>query len=633
MVLFPSDILRRGTEGWGMATVVNSLAGITADRVRDSLEKILKSRPFHQSETLTRFLRYVVEHALGKSGEKLKEYTLGVDVFGRGAEFDPRFDSIVRVEASRLRSRLAEYYAAEGKNDRVRIELPKGTYIPVFHTVAPVARPMRMRRLRRAIWVGLVACVCGMAALAAIRALQTANPPPSIAVLPFVNLSGDHDADYLSDGITEEITNVLARIPGLRVAARSSAFRFRGGSADVHDVGRQLGVGTVLEGSVRRADGKLRVAARLINTADGYSLWSATYDREETDALGIQADIADAIARNLQLRMPGMTGRNAKERRVQSATAHDLVMQARYLPADSPESEERLKSYQRALEADIGYAPAYAGVADEWIKRSLEGWIAPRDAMENARAAIAKALRIDDTLPDAHLLWAMLKWTYEWDWRGARQQFERTLELNPNDANARMQYARYLALMGDRQGATTQLDQIRVLDPLSPAARGVEAAVYYLLRDYDRTIQHAQAVLAGEPELWLMYYWMGRAYDSKGQLRDACDALEKWRSIPGRMQGAGFGMLGSVYARAGRRAEALELLEEAKERAKQAHVSPSSVALVYAGLGEHTQAMEWLERAYQERDHSLVAIKADPAYDSLRNEPEFNSLLTKMKLN
>ena len=608
--------------------------GIPADRVRAAMERILASRPFQQSETLTRFLRFTVEHELEKPGEVLREYTLGTEVFGLGAKFDPRLDSMVRVEADKLRSRLAAYYAVQGRDEKVRIVLPKGSYTPVFRPAPATRRPPRVRQLlRQAAWAALAVCACGMAALAGIRVLYLESATPSVAVLPFTNLSSDRGADYWSDGVTEEITDVLARIPGLRVVARASAFRFAGVRTEVREAGHVLGVGTVLEGTVRRTGGRLRIAAQLFNTEDGYLLWSASYDREERDAPGIEADIAEAIARNLELHLPEDPRGRQPERRLKNAAAHDLVLQARYMAADSPDRDARMKCYRRAIDADSGCATAYAGIADEWVKRSLEGWVAPRDAMESARDAVAEALLFDDRLAHAHLLSAMVKWTYEWDWAGARREFERTLELNPNDASARMQYARYLAMMGDRQGATTQLEQVRALDPISPAAIGAEAAVYYLLRDYDRTIQHAQEVLAAQPEMGPIYYWLGRAYDSKGQSREACGALEKWRNMPGGTQPAAFGMLGSVYARSGRRYDALRLLGEAITRAKQGHVSPSGMALLYAGLGERKRAIEWLDKAYQQRDHALVGIKADPAFDPLREDAGFQSLIGKMKLN
>jgi TolB-like protein len=479
-----------------------------------------------------------------------------------------------------------------------------------------------------------VICLGAAGTLASEHILRStrSNPPQaSVAVLPFVNLSPDKSDEYLSDGITEEITNTLARIPGLRVAARSAAYRFKGEGADLHDVGRQLGVATVLEGSVRTSGDTLRITAQLVDAVKGYNLWSESYDGRRAEILTIQIRIAQAIAGNLRLKLAETQG-DVSIRPTRNPAAHELVLQARYMQPDTPESDARIRCYQRALALDPEYAPAYAGLADEWLRQAVEGWSSPREVMERAREATNKALQLDDTLPDAHFLSAMVKWSYEWDWSGARREFERSLQINPNFANARMQYARYLALLGFRREAVDQLDQIRVLDPISAPARGVEAAVYYLVGDYDRTIRHARAVLAGDPNLWLMYYWMGRAYDSRGQLSEAIPVLEKWYSMPDRLQGRGFGMLGSVYARAGRRNDAVRLLESALERSRHAHVSPTSFALIYTGLGESAHALEWLEKAYEERDHSLVTLKSDPAYNSLRRDPRFVALLRKMNL-
>ena len=253
--------------------------------------------------------------------------------------------------------------------------------------------------------------------------------------------------------------------------------------------------------------------------------------------------------------------------------------------------------------------------------------------MEQAKNAARKALQLDDNLPDAHFVSATVKWTYQWDWVGAEREFVKAIELNPNSATMRVQYARYLALMGRRQEALNQLDEIRVLDPISGGLRAIEAAVYYLTGDYDRTIEHARTVLAAEPNVPLMYFWMGRAYESKGQMPQAISALEKsWQGSPENLQGRGFGMLASVYARAGRKADAMRLLDSAIAQSKRAHVSPCSVAIVYIGLGNHDRAFEWLEKAYVERDHSMVSLKIEPAYHPLRGDPRFVALLRRMKL-
>jgi len=401
---------------------------------------------------------------------------------------------------------------------------------------------------------------------------------------------------------------------------------------DVRDIGRQLRVAAVLEGSVRAAGDRIRITAQLIGAADGYHLWSETYDRPSNEILATQASIAQAIAANLTPRLASHETIPSIKRHTASPAAYDLVLKARYLDPIAGSAEQRIGSYRQALEHDPNYADAYIGLADEWLRQAVQGSALPREVMPKASDATAKALRLDDTLPAAHYESAMIRWTYDWDWAGADQEFRKTLQLNPSSAPARVEYARYLALMGRREEALRQLEHLRALDPLSAASRGVEAAVFYLTGDYDRTIEHARAVLAGQPDLWLLKFWMGRAYDSKGQLPEAIATLEQWRSIPGTLQGSGFGILGCLYARVGRRAEALQLVEAQIARSKRSHVSPSSVALVYIGLGDSNRAIEWLEKAYEERDHTLVALKIDPAYLPMRSDPRFIALLRRIRL-
>ena len=452
--------------------------------------------------------------------------------------------------------------------------------------------------------------------------------PAAIAVLPFEYAGSDKSVSYLSDGIAEEVTNSLARLPGLRVAAPSSVLRFKGLNRDLRDIGRRLNVGAILLGKVRAADGRLEVSGQLIDPADGHQLWSATYDRRIGELSAIGANIAGAVGRRLGLK--DVDGKETGKSRTVKDEAYQLLLKARY--SQATERSVKISLYRQALAYDSSYAEAYVGLAREWTSLAGEGAVPPRQVMEDARASIQKALELDGDLEDAHFVSAMVNWTYEWDWAAAEREFARTLQINPNSANARIQYARYLALMGRRQEALDQLEQIRVLDPLSANLGSIQAAVYYLTRDYHRTITHAKAVLASEPKHWLMSYWMGRAYDSLGQLPEAIAALETWHAIPGGLQGRGFGMLGSLYARSGRRSEALRLLENGIANSKRAYVSPCSIALLLIGLGEHDRAIEWLEQAYEQRDYSLVSLKAEPAYDPLRGHPKFVTLLRRLKL-
>ena len=278
--------------------------------------------------------------------------------------------------------------------------------------IAP-ARRLGLRWLPLAATIAVGVCLVTAVSLYLPRKTPL---PASIAVLPFVNSGSDRNMDYLSDGITEEITNALARIPGIRVIARSSAFRFKGMRSDVRDVGRQLRASTVLDGSVHQTGNRLRVTVQLVNTADGYHLWSDAYDRDTDEILPILASIAQGVAGALKLKPDGHLGRRTK-----STDAYNFVLKARYLR----QTEEKINCYRQALEHDPDYAAAYVGLADESIRLAVQGTVAPRAVMEQAKNAARKALQLDDNLPDAHFVSGIVKWTYEWDWADAERNSRR----------------------------------------------------------------------------------------------------------------------------------------------------------------------------------------------------------------
>jgi TolB-like protein/DNA-binding winged helix-turn-helix (wHTH) protein/thioredoxin-like negative regulator of GroEL len=507
-------------------------------------------------------------------------------------------------------------------------------------SAAPLSHSSKAHRGTAALALAALA-VAALVAVAAARWLATRGEasrtdqhsiPPSIAVLPFVNLSPEKEAEYFSDGVTEEITSALARISGLRVASRSSAFQFKGRSPDARQVGQQLGVGTVLEGGVRKVGDQLRITVQLINTADGYHLWSKTYDRNARDIFAIQQNIADSIAHELRVQFAPREGVVMFKPPTENVEAHNLVLKARSLAPIADNWDIILGYFNQALTYDPNYAAAYVGLASTWNRLAVAAAVPPKQVMEKARQAADRALQLDGSLPEAHFVSALVKWNYEWDWAGADREFRVALDLQPSLTDTRMSYALYLAQMGRSTEALAQMERIRVLEPQSPGVKSLEASVYYLTREYDRTIQYCQAVLAGDPWAWPVHYWMGRAYASKGQLREALASLEKWHNTPERRRPRGFGMLAATYARAGRKADALKLLDQVTERLKRAYVSPLSVAQIYIGLGDSERAIQWLEKAYEERDTALATLKIEPAYDPLRSTPAFRDLLRRLKL-
>jgi TolB-like protein len=414
---------------------LNGAAKPSPESVRAQLEKILVSAPFAGSERPSRFLRFIVEQAL--SGNQLKETLVGVEVFGRKPAYDPRLDGVVRVEAVKLRSRLKEYYEGEGAGDTVRIDLPKGGYLPCFESLrAPILEPEPLpvfppgQATRRGWWtdwrivlpaVALIALVAGFVLARKSHWRPAAPNSSSIAVLPFVNLSSDKENEYFSDGLTDDLINALTQVQGLRVVARGSAFQFKGKNPDVRTVGRQLNVATVLEGSVQRSGDRLRITAQLSTVADGYHVWSETYDRRLADVFAVQDEISRAIVGALEVRVAGSPVRRLVQSSTQDLDAYNLYLQGRFhLNKWRPESARKgIEYFGQAIAKDSNYAPAYAGMADCYTWLGVFGWAPAHEAMPQAREAARRALQLDETLAAAHVSLGYVKALYDWDWRGA----------------------------------------------------------------------------------------------------------------------------------------------------------------------------------------------------------------------
>jgi len=613
------------SDGAGLAC-----SGVSAEAVQGQLEKILASDLFAQTPGLSRLLRHVVSETVQGRADRLKEYSLGVDVFDRGPSFEPSTDTIVRAQARRLRSRLQEFYESQGLADRVIIDLPKGGYVPEFRLREPATgkRP-RTRRVRLAAIVTALSLAAGALFYWGFAKVRGRSPAaaPSVAVLPFADLSPARDQDYLCDGVVEAVTNSLSKLPNLRVVARTSAFQFKGKSEDVRKIGHQLGVGAVLEGSLQRTGERLRVTVQLVNTADGYHLWSEMYDRPMSDVLVIQDDIASRVARALQARLAGKLDA-PPGRRYGNIEVYNLYLKGRY----GPQNAETIGYFEEAIAKDPQYAPAWVGLADRYLGLARTAPVRPREFVEKGKEAATKAIEIDDHLAEAHLALGMFKTFHEWDWAGGEPELRRALELNPGHVGAHMSYASYLSYMGRPEEAIERIERIRPLDPLSPDVAGWQVSIYFFARRYDRAIEHARALLTAFPDSWQAgEFWLGRAYLEKGMLAEAIPALERNRRMrPDRSQG--FGMLALAYARAGRKNEARKLLEEAENLAKTTYVSPVSMAHACAALGQTDRVFRFLEQAYLDRNHNLATLKVEPTFDSLRQDPRFQDLLKRVNL-
>jgi serine/threonine-protein kinase len=456
----------------------------------------------------------------------------------------------------------------------------------------------------------------------------------TVAVLPFTNLGSAQDDEYFSDGLTEELISALAKINGLRVMARSSAFQFKGAAHDARDVGRRLGVGTVLEGSVRRAGQRLRVSAQLVDVATGYSTWSETYERAMRDIFLIQEEIAGAISAALAVRLTEGAGPPATERHRASLEAYHLYLKGRYAWNRRTRAELRqsITYFDQAIENFPAYARAYAGKADAYAMLGMYEYLAPRDAFPAAFAAAARALEIDPSLAEAHASLACVKAVYDWDWRGAELGFRKAIELDPAYAIAHQWYAiDCLMPQGRYHEALAAIQRARDLDPLSRAINATIGLQLYFLRQYELAAEQYRRTLEVDPDFAPASFFLGQVYLQTGAHDEALTELGRAVALSPESTEI-VATLSYAHAVAGQAGEARRVLTELKAQAAAEYISPYLMALCHAGLGELDQAFEWLQQAVAGRCYKLVYLAIDPKLDRLRADPRFDEIMRGMDL-
>ena len=460
---------------------------------------------------------------------------------------------------------------------------------------------------------------------------------PSIAVLPFVNLSPDQENEYFSDGLAEDIIDALTQVPGLRVMARTSAFAFRGKQVDVREIGARLNVEHILEGSVRRAGSRLRVTAQLVKASDGYHLWSQRFDREMTDVFAIQDEISQTIVEKLLVRLSA--DRPLVKRYTENLAAYDLCLKARYhLLKLTQEGREAGRQYcEQAIALDPNYALAYVVLSESYLWSAYWGSTNPWEALPRAKSAALEALRLDDTIADAHSALGTVLGAGEFDWHGAEREFCRALELSPSSAVVRYDYAWCYAMwfllpLGRVEQALTEMRRALELDPLDPFYNTLLGYLLQCMRQFEPAVAQLKHAIDLDPTFFFSYWLLTPTYVAIGRLDEAIAAAEKANELSGG-HALTLGMLGSVYGRVGRTAEARHLLEELTARRRLTYVPASALAWVHGGLGERHECLEWFARGIEERDPPLVtALKIAPTYDPLRSHPAYQALLRKMNL-
>jgi len=473
------------------------------------------------------------------------------------------------------------------------------------------------------------AWLAGVAGWRPIRAVNVSPAErPIIAVLPLQNLSAEPDSDYFVDGLTDEIIRNLAGIKGLEVRSRTSSFAFKGKRRDLRDVGQQLGVNLVVEGSIMRSGSKLRINAQLVQVAGDVPLWTERFDRDLKDVFAIQDEISRAIVSKLRLTL----GRGQRRHDI-SFEAYEAYLRGRYFwnQRSAEGLRKAIDHFQAAVRLDPGYADAHAGIAAAYGPLGYFGFVPPGEALAGMRAAVMRALAIDNELAEAHAARALLLAFHEWRLADAEPAFRRALALDPDDATGHNWYAQYLSAMGRHDEALAENRRAIELDPLSLWINGALGGRLYWARRFDEAIGQCRKTLELDPAYYRARTCLALAYAQRGAHEQAVRELERDRS--GRAQPpVVLADLGYVYARAGRSHDARAVITELTNRSTREYVSPYALALVYAGLEENDRALVWLERAGEERSPRLVFLGVEPMFDGLRGDPRFAAFRRKLGL-
>jgi TolB-like protein/DNA-binding winged helix-turn-helix (wHTH) protein/Tfp pilus assembly protein PilF len=471
------------------------------------------------------------------------------------------------------------------------------------------------------------------------RAAYFALPEPanitkfsSIAVLPFVNMSSEPEQDFFSDGLTDELIHALAQVQDIDVTGRTSSFRFKGKVEDLRQVGAQLKVRFVLEGSVRRSGNRVRITVRLVDTTNNHLVWSETYEREIKEIFAVQEDVSRSIAGLLRVKLANGSRPSLLHASTQNVEAHISYLKGGHFQRlwDVASQKKAIEYFEQSIVLDPEYAAPVAGLGHSLAFLDI---LAPgRGDIAKGKAAVRKALRMLETLAGAHRALAFIYWAYDWDWVGAEREYRRAVELSPGDADVHMGYGNFLAQQGRRTESARELRRALELDPLSPATTAAFAGIFEARQEQHLAIAQYEKALELDPNYAELYGWLAQNYLALSDCGGAIAAMHKYLALRSGDLGAK-AALAWVHTQCGNKAEARKMLQELLHRPKDSQpVTPFEIARLYIGLGDRDRALDWLYKAYRERQGNIVWLKVAKEFDSLRSELRFVTLLRKLRL-
>jgi len=628
----------------------------TTPEIEEELDRILSSKVFATAQRSQAFLRYVVERSLTDAPPALKEFSIAMDVFARGDDYDPSIDATVRVEAGRLRSRLREYYDLEGSGDPVAIDVPKGGYCPTFtfrngkvsaakeaQPMVEQARPVEIMPERASLqwsrWAVAGLVFLGLVAAGVWRWHSSRKQVSSdlgggqqiaLAVLPFANETGDKANDYLADGLTDNLIRQFSEIPPLKVMARGAVYRYRSSTDKAVSVGHSLHVNSVLTGEIRQANGKLIVDTELSNVSDGSIIESHRYLPEGDDLRPVQASITQDLIHGLKIELDARESAHTLGPVSSSMEAYQEMLRGQGAArGNSPvELHNAIVHFQQAVKLDPKFTIAWSDLAQAHLLLGVY-FEDPRQHMPQASEYANRALQLDPEFAEAHGTLGLVNLLYHWDYAAAASELASAKE-EQSALTVLSCTSHLMAQTGRTRDADEMVHRMLGYDPQSAQLIGELGCIDYYRGDYDNAVQNYREAMAKDSHSPVPYWGLGKTLSLQGKYGEAVKVLRQFKLANGFEPPLLTAEIGYALGREGKTREAERVIAELREESKSAFVDPYLVSLIYLGMGEEQATLQWLNRAYVVRSPFLISISTEPKWKAMIARPGLQAFLAKM---